>query len=177
MPNRRRESVTRLSNVGANVTSIRCPSPTIHSNDEHKTSLNQDNFVLVFLDLHSQLSTNPISSLRLIIHHVHTFVDAQKCLNFIRFSSDRIYFVSTSNDRQLLDEFHPLKSIEAIFLFDSDAKLDNRFPKLYGVYSHYEQLFNAIKDTLDWYEQTQFETFVCENDRVFIWLQLWRDEV
>lgn len=113
----------------------------------------------------------------MIINEVHTFNDIQACSKFVRFSSDRIFFVLTSNDKQILEEFHPVKAIEAIFIFNADAQIDNRFPKLYGVYSHYEQLLNGIKDTLEWYEQVQLEIFVFERDRVFLWLQLWRDEV
>lgn len=123
------------------------------------------------------MNANPISSLRLIINEIHTFIDIQTCLKFVRFCSDRIFFVLTSNDKQVLEEFHSIKSIEAIFIFNIDAQLDSRFPKLYGVYSHYEQVLNGIKDTLDWYEQVQLEIFVFERDRVFLWIQLWRDEV
>lgn len=186
LPNRRRESVTRLqvsSNIGSNVKSIRSPSPTVHSHAEQKVefhnekSFSHDQLIFVFLDLDSQLNSNPIAAVRAIHHDVHTFLDTQLCFKFIRSSNDKIFFITTSVDRELLEEFHAVKTIEAIFVLNSDARVDSRLPKWYGAYAHYEELLKGLKKTLDWYEQTQMEIFVGEHDRIFVWLQLWRDEV
>ena len=77
----------------------------------------------------------------------------------------------------MLDEVHSLNAIEAIFILNPEAYIDSRYPKLYGVYAYFEELLKELKDTVEWYEQTQMELFVFERDRMFFWSQLWKEEV
>jgi hypothetical protein len=99
------------------------------------------------------------------------------CLNFIQSSNDSIFFITPSADKHLIEEIHHLDAVEAIFILNSEAYVDSRFPKLYGVYGYFEELVAALKDTLEWFEQTQMELFVFERDRIFLWSQLWKEEV
>jgi hypothetical protein len=77
----------------------------------------------------------------------------------------------------LIEEFDNLYSVEAMFILNSEAHIGTRFPKLYGVYTHFGELLMALKDTLEWFEQTQMDLFVFEHDRIFLWSQLWKEEV
>jgi hypothetical protein len=77
----------------------------------------------------------------------------------------------------LIQEFHDVKSVEAIFIFNSNGQIDSRFPKLYGVYAHFGELLMALKDIVHWFEQNQMELFVFGRDRIFLWSQLWKEEV
>jgi hypothetical protein len=175
---------------GRNATSVCPPSPVVHSADESKfdaeysftssdyeTSKNRENILFVYLDLDSQLNSNSIDSLRAINNDVHTYTDPSTCLDFVRSLQERTFFISSSADKQLIEEFHNLYSVEAIFILNSEAQIDSRFPKLYGVYTHFEELLMALKDTLEWFEQTQMDLFVFEHDRIFLWSQLWKEEV
>jgi hypothetical protein len=191
--NKKRGSATRFqvpSSIGANATSIRLPAPVVHSSDESKsdaeyslnendyeTSINCGNILFVYLDLHSQLSSHLITLIRAINHYFQTYTDLSTCLDSIRSSHDRIFFISSSTDKQLIEEFHNLNSVEAIFIVNSEAQIDSRFPKLYGAYTHSEELLMALRETLDWFEETQMELFVFQRDRIFIWSQLWKEEV
>ncbi len=176
--------------IGMNTTSIRQPFPDVHYtpesnpdadysfiNNDDETSVNHDNILFVSLDLHSQLSSNLIASLRAINNDVQTYTDLSSCLNLLQSSHDRIFFITSSADKQLLDEVHNLNAVEAIFILNSEAYIDSRYPKLYGVYGCFEELLKALKDTVEWFEQTQMELFVFERDRIFFWSQLWKEEV
>jgi len=191
--NNRRETVTRFqmpSSIGKHASSIRRPLAVVHSADDLKSdveysvisndyepSINRENILFIFLDLHSQLTSNSIASLRAINNDVQAYTDPSTCADLLRSSSDKIFFISSSADKQLIEEFHNINSIEAIFILNSEAQIDNRFPKVYGVYVHFEELLLALKNTLEWYEQTQMDLFVFERDRIFLWSQLWKEEV
>jgi hypothetical protein len=77
----------------------------------------------------------------------------------------------------LIAEFHNIKSVEAMFILNPEAQIDSRFPKLFGVYTYFEELLTGLQHTLEWFEQTQMELFVFERDRIFLWSQIWKEEV
>jgi hypothetical protein len=178
------------SSIGKHASSIRPPLADVHSADDSKSdveysvisndyepSINRENILFIYLDLHSQLTSSSIASLRAINNDVQAYTDPSACADLLRSSSDKIFFISSSADKQLIEEFHNINSIEAIFILNSEAQIDNRFPKVYGVYVHFEELLLALKNTLEWYEQTQMDLFVFERDRIFLWSQLWKEEV
>jgi hypothetical protein len=48
---------------------------------------------------------------------------------------------------------------------------------LFGVFNQQEELFRVLKEVLDTFEQIQFEEFVFEEEKVFLWSQLWKEGV
>jgi hypothetical protein len=133
---------------------------------------------LVYLDLYGLLTRDLICPLRIIHDDIQIFSNLEICLNLLRYSNDRIFFISSLNDEELIKDVHNCSSVEAIFLLNSDVLIDkSRFPKLVGVYIYSEELFTALKNTLKWSEQTQIEFFAFEYDQIFLWLQLWKEEV
>ena len=179
---RQHESVSRFHvpvNVERKTTSTPVPHPPndFDADIEFEPSNNHGNILFVYLDDHSSDKSNIVASLRTINHDVQTFSDSSSCREFLRTSIDQIFLILASIDRQVLEEFHQIQSVEAIFLLNDDGQIDSRFPKLYGVYVHVKELLTSLKDTLQWFEQTQMEVFVFEHDRIFLWSQLWKEEV
>jgi hypothetical protein len=152
-------------------------SSNVHPTEEYAPSINHGNILFVYLDIHSQLTSNSIGALRVINNDLQIYTDLSSCLDFLRSSNNQIFFISSFIDKQLIEDFHNTKSVEAMFILNSDAQIDSRFPKLYGVYAHFEELLMALKFTLQWFEQTQMELFVFERERIFLWSQLWKEEV
>jgi hypothetical protein len=192
-PNKKRESAT-LSKVPpsavTNSKSVRRPSAVFPlgkeltfdgdlsfiSND-YETSKNRENILFVYLDLDSQLNSNSIALLRAINNDVQTYTNSSTCINVLQSLQERIFFISSSADKQLIEEFHNLNSVEAMFILNSEAQIDGRFPKLHGIYTNFEKLLIALKDKLEWFEQTIMDLFVFEHDRIFLWSQIWKEEV
>ncbi len=183
---RRNELATRFqfsSSIGMNATSIRSTLPVVHLTDESKVdveyeiAINRENILFVYFDPQSKLKSDSIVALRAINNDLQTYTDASSCLEFLRSVHDRIFLISSSADKSLIEEFHDVKSVEAMFIFHSDGQIDSRYPKLHGVSAHFEELLVALRDTLHWFEQTQMELFVFGRDRIFLWSQLWKEEV
>ncbi len=152
-------------------------SSNVHPTEEYEPSINHGNILFVYLDIHSQLTSNSMGALRVINNDLQIYTDLSSCLDFLQSSNNQIFFISSFADKQLIEDFHNTKSVEAMFILNSDAQIDSRFPKLYGVYAHFEELLMALKFTLQWFEQTQMELFVFERERIFLWSQLWKEEV
>ena len=187
---RKRVSVARfqVSPSGTpTATSLRSSQPTVHSTDPDEftdaypredTQIDRENILFVYLDLHSQLLPQMVTSLRAINDHVRTFDNDALCFDFLQTSPDRVFFICPTTDKDLVKAVHELSAVEAIFILGSDAQLDRtRLPKIDGVYNNFEELLLGLRCTLEWFEQTQMEVFAVEKDRVFLWSQLWKEEV
>ena len=147
-------------------------------NPDNDNRINRENILFIYLDLHSQLLPQMITSLRAINDHVRTFDNDALCFDFLQTSPDRVFFICPTTDRDLVKAVHELSAVEAIFILGSDAQLDQtRLPKIDGVYNNFEELLLGLRCTLEWFEQTQMEVFAVEKDRVFLWSQLWKEEV
>lgn len=144
---------------------------------EFETSTNHGTILFVYLDDHSSAHSNISASLRTVNNDIQTYSDSSSCLEFLRTSTDHIFLILPPVDKQLLEDFHNVQSVEAIFILNDDAKGDSRFPKLYGSYVHLKELLTALKTSLQRFEETQMEIFVFERDRIFLWSQLWKEEV
>ena len=73
---------------------------------------------------------------------------------------------------------HNLAAVEAIFVLDPNIEsIKGNFPKLHGIFTQQEELLRVVKETLDNFEQLQLESFAFEEDKIFLWSQLWRQEV
>jgi hypothetical protein len=142
------------------------------------TRINLEGITFVCLDLPFQSIPILFGSLRGINDYIQTFTDSSLCLNWIRSSSSSIFFISSSSDRDFIAAVHALTTVEAIFILNSEAQVNkNDFPKLAGVFSQHEEFFMVLEDTLTWFEQSKLEVFAFENDNIFLWSQLWKEEV
>ncbi|CAF0972875.1 unnamed protein product [Rotaria sordida] len=71
-----------------------------------------------------------------------------------------------------------IENVEAIFILDPNSQdIKSDIPKLIGVFTQQEELFRSLKETLDIFEQIQLERFSFENETLFLWYQLWKEEL
>jgi hypothetical protein len=174
--------------VNANKTSIRLLSPVVHSIDESKddvesllinnyeTQMNHDNILFVYFYFNIPLNRDLISLFRAINNDIQIFSNSVTCLEFLQYSNNRIFFISSSNDKELIKEAHDCPAVEIIFIFNSDAQIDrNISPKFVGSYKHSEELLMVLKNAFEWFEQTNLGFFTFEHDQIFLWLQMWKE--
>lgn len=139
---------------------------------------NHENIIFVWFDPHAQSNLNIIGLLRAINNTVQAFNDSSTCFNFIKSSKEKIFFIGSINNDQLITTVQNFPAVEAIFILDLNAESSRGdYSKLFGVFNQHEELLRAVKDALDTFEQIQFEEFAFEEDKVFLWSQLWREEV
>ncbi|CAF4640957.1 unnamed protein product [Rotaria sp. Silwood2] len=142
------------------------------------TQVNRESIIFIWLHLQSQSTPKFISSLRAINDNVRTYTDASTCLEALQDSKDKIFLISSSANEKLIATVDNMHSIEAIFVFDRDANsVNGQYHKFLGVFTQQEELLQMLKKTLDRFQQIQLETFVFEEDKIFLWLQLWKEEV
>ena len=71
-----------------------------------------------------------------------------------------------------------LPAVEAIFILGTNAESIKRdFPKLFRVFNQQEVLLRVLKEIFDVFEQVQSEEFHFEEEKLFLWAQLWKEEV
>lgn len=159
------------------------PDPSKDNDDEDDSggnateyALHRDHLQLVFLDIKHPINRDLIRLFRAIHDNVKLYSRPSSCLKFVHYSNDKIFFITTSNDRDLLKEIQDCSSVEAIFILDSPGDFDKiRLPKLIGMYKHSEELLAALKQTFEWFEQSQFDFFTFEREPLFLYLQFWRE--
>jgi hypothetical protein len=145
---------------------------------EPETRVNIEGISFVCLDLPFQSIGNLFNSLRAINDYIQIFTDPSLCLDWIQSSSDSIFFISSSSDRDFITTVHALVVVEAIFILNSEAQVSkNEFPKLAGVFNQHKDLLLVLEDTLTWFERGKLEVFAFEHDKIFLWSQLWKEEV
>ena len=148
----------------------------ISSDDDNQ--VNRENIRFVYLDLHSQLLPPMITSLRSINDYVQIFNNSSICYDFLQTSTDRIFFICPTDDKDLIKAVHDLSTVDAIFILNSDINIDrSQLTKVDGIYSHFEELLLGLRETLEWFEQTELNVFAFERDRAILWSQLWKAEV
>lgn len=145
----------------------------------NNSQINRENILFVYLDLHSQLVPQQLIALRTITDNVQTFTDESMCYEFLQTSIDRIFFICPTNDKDLVRIIHDVNAVEAIFLLASDAnQIDRgRLPKIELICNNFEELTVGLNSTLQWFEETQMDLFTFDRDRIFLWLQLWKEEI
>ena len=142
------------------------------------TRENREPILFIWLDLQSQSTPAFIGSLRVINDCVRTYIDASTCFEALRTSTNNIFLISSSSNEELMLKLHAIDSIEAIFVLDPKANpIENRYPKLAGVFKQHEELTQSLKEMVDKYQQIQLGVFTFERENGFLWLQLWREEV
>ncbi|CAF0951760.1 unnamed protein product [Rotaria sordida] len=191
IPNKKHVTVTRFQappDVSSNATSIHRPLTTTHeikesnstfeySYDDNDTKIIGEHILFIYFELHTSLNRDFIGPLRAINDYIQIYVDSIFCLNFLESSNEIIFFISSTSDKQFIKEVHDCNAVEAIFILNSNLKIDkNRFPKLFGVYVHPEELLKSIRFAHEWFEQTQMNFFSFEYEKIFLWSQLWKEE-
>jgi hypothetical protein len=142
------------------------------------TQDNHESVVFIWFDPQEQPTLNLVGPLRAINDIVRTFNDATSCYNAIRSSKDKIFFITSSSNSDLIGTVDNFEAVEAIFVFDPNVENIKRdYPKVAGVFNQQEELFRVIKEVLDIFEQIQLEIFAFEEDKVFLWSQLWKEKV
>lgn len=141
-------------------------------------NINQESIAFVWLDNRKECTSALIGSLRNINDLVRIFTDTAVVLDELRASNDKIFFISSLSDPEFLNVAHRCKSVEAIFVLDPDVTdIRGDFPKLIGIFAQQEQLLREVRTILDKYERIQLELFVFQNEKFFLWWQLWREDV
>jgi hypothetical protein len=142
------------------------------------TDENHDSVVFVWFDSQEQSNINLVGPLRAINDSVQAFTDLSSCCEAIRSSKEQIFFISSSSNIELVTTVHDFAVVEAIFILNPNIEnIRGFFPKLFGIFSQQEELFRVVKEIYDAFEQIQLEVFVFEEDKVFLWSQLWKEEV
>lgn len=141
---------------------------------------NHDCIVLVWLNLsNNQISTNVISLFRSLVSSFRIYTDTTSCYDDIRLIKEKIFLISSSIDNDLMSIAENIKNIENIFILDPNGQnVDGYYyPKLIGIYQSIDELLRELKITLHFYEQLQMENFLFENEKTFLWRQLWKKDV
>lgn len=142
------------------------------------TSKNFDSVVLVWLDIQKSLTTKIIRSFQSVNDSVRAYNDPSLCFDDIRYSNEKIFFISSSNNTELIATVHEFPAVEAIFVFDPKViNVKHNFPKFRGVFNSQDELLEAVTETLNVFEQVQFELFAYEENNTFLWRQLWKEKV
>ncbi|CAF3838221.1 unnamed protein product [Rotaria sordida] len=144
----------------------------------HTAQDNHESVIFIWFDPQEQSGLRLVGPLRVINHHVQAFSDSLSCINAIKSSKEKIFFITSSSDSELIRTVHNLASVEAIFILASNVdSIKGDFPKLCGIYSQQEELFRGLKEILDIFEQIQLESFAFEHEKVFLWSQIWKEEL
>lgn len=140
---------------------------------------NLECITIVLLDLRRELTGVFVGALRAINDYVRTFTETETFLNYIQSSREKIFVILTSSSDELLSATHACPAIEAIFILDSigNSILRGDLPKVINVCTQQEELVRIVRMTLETFEQVQLEIFSFETDKIFLWWQLWKEEV
>lgn len=139
---------------------------------------NHECVALIWLDLRRDSAGSMLAALRAINDNVRICMDTSSCLDSLRSSDEKVFFISSSADERLIGTAHLCDAVQAIFVLDPDAAaVQGDFPKLIGLFTQQEELIRALKTVTTTFEQIQLEVFAFASDKAFLWWQLWRTEV
>lgn len=143
-----------------------------------KTQENHESIVFIWFNPVEQFATNFLGPLRAINDIVHAFDEQSACFKAIKSSREKIFFITSSTSSELINKVHNFPAVEAIFIIDPIIEtIKGEFPKLAGFFNQQEELFRVLKEVLELFEQIQLEVFAFEQEEVFLWSQLYREEV
>jgi hypothetical protein len=144
----------------------------------HITQENHESVIFVWFDPQDQSTLNLVGPLRAINDNVQAFTASSSCFDVIQSSKDKIFFITSSSNIELITIVHSFTAVEGIFIIDPNVNsIKGDFPKLFGIFSQQEELFRVLKETFDIFEQIQLETVAFEQDKDFLWSQLWKEKV
>lgn len=156
---------------------------TTESNVENGNSSNivdekYECVTLIWFDPHGQSNINLIGSLRAITDSIEVFTEWPPCFDKMKSPEEKIFFISSTNNQELINLVHACPAVEAIFILSVNAEnVKGDFPKLFGVFNQQEELLRVLKEIFDLFEQVQLEDFHFEAEKVFLWSQLWKEDV
>ena len=137
-----------------------------------------ESVIFIWFNPPERSNVNIVGPLRAINHNVQTFTESSACIQMIESSYEKIFFVSSVNSNDLIATIHDFPTVEAIFVLDPSASdVKGNFPKLFGIFTQHEELLRTVKEVFEAFEQVQLEEFSFEHDKVFLWSQLWKEEV
>lgn len=140
--------------------------------------VNRESILFVWLDLQFQSTPAFIHSLRTINDRVKVYSDESTCLDALKSLQERIFFISSSSNQELIAKLNSIDSIEAIFVPDSDVTfIKGEYNKLLGFFPDLLGLLPILKEKLGRFQKIMLEKFLFEQDDLFLWLQTWKDEV
>ena len=144
----------------------------------NESQITRENITFLYFDPHSSSNHDLIRRLRAINDDVQVYASLADCLNVIQSSNEKIFFISTLNDKALIRQIHDCDTVDGMFIFNPNIQLDkSRFPKLFGIYVHLEELLANLRHSYQWFKETQMDCFSFEDNEIFLWTQLWKDEV
>ncbi|CAF3473434.1 unnamed protein product [Rotaria socialis] len=160
-------------------------SPTIKNTVPQKCCIkyldpqqNYESVTFIWLDPQSQSKDNIVTTLRMINNYVQSYTDSLSCFTSIESSKDKIFFICTSTNIDVISTANAMPNVEAIFILKLDGlAFKTDFVKVIGIYEEQEELVRALKQTLETCQQIRFEEFLFETENTFLWLQLWRDDI
>ena len=139
---------------------------------------NHESVTFIWFDPDDSSNANLAGPLRAINDQVQIFTHLSSCLDFLHSSPMKIFFITSSADSEFLNRVHQSSNVEAIAVLHSNLEsVKGDLPKLVGVFRQQEELLRVLKDLLEIFEQVQLETFAFEEEKVFLWSQLHREEV
>lgn len=139
---------------------------------------NHESIVFIWFDPEGKPIVYFGGALRAINDNLIIFSDATTCINTIKLSQQKIFFITSSSSTDLLITVQKLPAVEGIFILDPNiSNVKGDFSKLCGIFTQQEELFRVLKEILDLYEQIQLEEFIFEEDKEFLWSQLWKRDV
>jgi hypothetical protein len=142
------------------------------------TQENHESIVFIWFDPQEQSTLNLVGQLRAVNDAVKPFTDSSSCFKAIKSSTDKIFFITSSSNSELIAKVHKFAAVEAIFILDPNIEsIKGDFPKLCGIFNQQEELFRVLKEVIDVFEQIQLEVFAFEQDKVFLWSQIWKEKV
>jgi len=142
------------------------------------TQENHESVVFIWFDPQEQSTLNLFGPLRAINDNVQPFANSSSCFKAIKSSTDKIFFITSSSNSKLINTVHNFAAVEAIFILDPNIEsIKGDFPKLCGIFNQQEELFRVLKEVMDVFEQIQLEVFAFEQDKVFLWSQIWKEKV
>jgi len=137
-----------------------------------------EDVLFIWFDPSEQSNVNLVGQLRAINDSVKSFADASTCLKIIESSKEKIFFICSVCNNELIAAVHGFAVVEAIFILNSTGEtIRGDLPKLFGIFNQHEELVRVLKDVFETYEQVQLEEFAFENGKIFLWSQLWKEEL
>lgn len=139
---------------------------------------NHECIMFIWFEQQKLPSSTTINSLRSINDSLRLYAEWYPCLETMRTLNEKMFFISSSTDNELINMAHEIPNVEAIFLMDSkDENSGVNCPKICGRFSERAELFQELRETLDIFEQTQLEFFAFEDEPTFLWRQNWKRDV
>ena len=132
------------------------------------------NFHLVWLDgsidEKNKDCRNSIMQLRQVVNTVHTFIDADECIDFITdIKEDNVFMVSHGKlSHAVATVVHDMAQVRAIYIFSENKTCHEQWatpwPKINGVFTDITPICEALKQAVQEYHQNSISiSFVAPN--------------